>query len=296
MEHLSPAEYTRFSEGGVKLPAATLKAIADGLAKKATDIMARRDEGDPNRMVLFTQCIEAAVAVMGEKRGNGNGLSASYTDEKGAARSTTPAYSTDSSLFQGMADKIYNSLRAAILAKGGEPTGTEGRDFYNAQPDPEKQRMDKESGINTGANPAVGEAYTVLPDPTASKCCYHWAGVVAKDGGDNVTIENARWVGTDMDRGWFFGMYGTQESEQSFHTYQSKTRTDYNYGDKSTRLTIKRDTGLVPSPAAAVQPHPAEDGSPAAESSVIRAAAGVGLDAPRAEYPAPRSHPEQLWA
>jgi hypothetical protein len=78
------------------------------------------------------------------------------------------------------------------------------------------------SGLNEYASPEVGEAYQVkYLQRINGDWNYHWAGVVARDGEDSVTLENftrdERVVsGRFHDARWYFEMYGT--GDQSFHT------------------------------------------------------------------------------
>jgi hypothetical protein len=60
---------------------------------------------------------------------------------------------------------------------------------------------------------------------------FHWAGVVMKDGDNNVTLENYAVAldGPDgyayVDRAWAFQMYGTKKVGQTFHEGHLASRT-----------------------------------------------------------------------
>lgn len=70
-------------------------------------------------------------------------------------------------------------------------------------------------------NPNVGGNYhegLKSPDKNQIGWNFHWAGVIMKDGGDNVSLESAAGMSiTNNDRQtWWFGMYGTKKPEQTF--------------------------------------------------------------------------------
>lgn len=47
---------------------------------------------------------------------------------------------------------------------------------------------------------------------------YHWAGVVLKDGGDNLTLESAggNSIGSVGKTSWWMDLYGTRDVDQTF--------------------------------------------------------------------------------
>jgi hypothetical protein len=102
--------------------------------------------------------------------------------------------------------------------------------------------FDKAAGINHFANPNIGESYTMATEANIPgfkqsgdlTWNFHWAGVVMKDGADNITLENfavteetAKEAGVPqgkyIDRDWNFDMYGTVNAQgevdesQTFH-------------------------------------------------------------------------------
>lgn len=88
---------------------------------------------------------------------------------------------------------------------------------YEEEPDRER---DVRLGINDAAEPRVGEAFGIYgtrhrkdqekaADPERQTWSYHFAGVVARDGEDAVTLENYnRRADPDGSAKWYFGMYG----------------------------------------------------------------------------------------
>lgn len=115
-------------------------------------------------------------------------------------------------------------------------------------------------GINYGANPEIGGAYTIatgsdFPGFSSGPRTwnFHWAGVVMKDGPNNVTLENyAVSYGTDPDpvknqelqqkaydevnRSWVFQMYGLEYKSQTFQGQHVASGT---HGNRGTTLAVK---------------------------------------------------------
>jgi hypothetical protein len=123
---------------------------------------------------------------------------------------------------------------------------TDGRDAF-----------DKAAGINHYANPNIGESYTMATEAdmpgfkeTSKKTWnFHWAGVVLKDGGDNVTLENFAVTGdyakskgvpqgSFVDRDWNFDMYGTVDKSQTFHKEHLDSNT---HGNTATSMAVRTD-------------------------------------------------------
>jgi hypothetical protein len=78
---------------------------------------------------------------------------------------------------------------------------------------------------------------------------YHWAGVIMKDGSDNITLEAyavtkayAASKGVSqydfIDRDWNFAMYGTRDKAQTFHREHLESRT---HGTHATSITVRTD-------------------------------------------------------
>lgn len=94
-------------------------------------------------------------------------------------------------------------------------------------------------------NPDVGGNYhTGLTSPKKNQIGwnFHWAGVIMKDGGDNVTMESAGGMSmTNQDRQtWWFGMYGTKKDEQTF----KHQITEFHYKRNIELLTKELPDGI----------------------------------------------------
>lgn len=81
-------------------------------------------------------------------------------------------------------------------------------------------------------NPDLGSNYyTKLPENVSNVGWnYHWAGVVLKDGEDNVTLESAGGtsLGSLGKHSWWFEMYGTKKVGQTFKKQVHQTHINRN--------------------------------------------------------------------
>lgn len=123
--------------------------------------------------------------------------------------------------------------------------------------------FDNETGINFAADPEIGGAYTMatgydLPGfagAGARTWNFHWAGVVMKDGRNNVTLENyAVSYGTsddpaenqrlqqkaydEVNRGWVYQMYGMAKTSQTFRGQHLASGT---HGNRGSTFAVKAD-------------------------------------------------------
>lgn len=137
-------------------------------------------------------------------------------------------------------------------------TIVEAKTMYQALGDEGREKFDQEAGINHHANPEVGESYSMATEgdmPGFTKkgpktWNYHWAGVIMKDGTDNITLENYAVTreyaaskglrqGEFIDRDWSFGMYGTVDHDQTFHKRHLDSNT---HGSEATSIRVRTDT------------------------------------------------------
>jgi hypothetical protein len=121
--------------------------------------------------------------------------------------------------------------------------------------------FDRQTGVNLAADPEIGGAYTLVTERDmpgfatqgAKTWNFHWAGVVMKDGDNNITLENyAVSYGTSADpveaaklaqkaydevnRSYVFQMYGTKQEGQTFHEQHLKTGT---HGTRGSTFAVK---------------------------------------------------------
>ena len=124
-----------------------------------------------------------------------------------------------------------------------------------------RRAFDFYTGINLAADPEIGGGYTMATehDMPGFKAKgpktwnFHWAGVVMKDGDNNITLENyAVSYGTSPDpvenrrlqekaynevnREWVFQMYGKKKGGQTFHEQHLKSGT---HGTRGSTFAVK---------------------------------------------------------
>ncbi len=123
-----------------------------------------------------------------------------------------------------------------------------------------RKAFDKYTATNLSANPEIGGAYTMATEKEmpgfkskGRTWNFHWAGVVAKDGSNNITLENyAVSYGSDPDpvkqkalqtlaynhvnRSFDFQMYGTKKEGQTFHEEHLASGT---HGNRASTFAVK---------------------------------------------------------
>lgn len=116
---------------------------------------------------------------------------------------------------------------------------------YQALSPADKDKFDREVGINKYAQAEVGEAYSIVASKEdflqgKSAWNFHWGGVVMRSGGDSVTMENFANSGTDA---WDFQMYGPPtKAGQTFHEQQASRmhNSTPEYGDHPTTIRVRK--------------------------------------------------------
>ncbi len=117
-----------------------------------------------------------------------------------------------------------------------------------------REKFDMATGVNVGANPDIGGAYTLSTEKdmpgfasSGKTWNFHWAGVVMKDGSNNITLENyavsygsspdpvenqrlQQQAYDEVNRSYVFQMYGTKVIGQSFHEQHIASGTHGNRG------------------------------------------------------------------
>jgi hypothetical protein len=124
---------------------------------------------------------------------------------------------------------------------GGTPSAAQAR--YEGMSAKERDEFDKAAGINRHAAPEVGEGFTMSTGgpnyPGARTWNFHWAGVVAKSGGDRVSLENYA-VGDPeaKNNDWEFQMYGPpSKAGQTFHDQHKATKQ---HGQDPTTMRVRK--------------------------------------------------------
>ena len=175
---------------------------------------------DTDRMAFWTDCGRSSAAVIGSQ---GNDREALFND--GGGEKTADGVLDGSTVYRAtanaMSNEIYLTMVPKFIAeKANEGFLKEGTHYTKAADSDAKvmktpgnvreakvmywelgeagrDKFDKEAGINHYANPEIGEAYSMTTEaemPGFKRLSkrtwnFHWAGVVMKDGSDNVTLE-----------------------------------------------------------------------------------------------------------
>lgn len=226
----------------VKLEPNVVEEIVDRLQVRIEEIQRLRGDPGEAKLILHKECIKAAHTVMGVTLGGSD--RAIYTDSEGVEQTTDPEGRGDEGV-QSLTKRIFELLEESLGKEGLAPMIKPHNELDEKE---QKQRriLEMESGINAGANPLIGEGYGTVAhtwDPKFKKITgatgnwnMHWAAVVMKDGGDNITLENAADGPIAMDTSWWFQMFGTSKEGQTFH--EQMLASNY-FGNMATTLRVK---------------------------------------------------------
>jgi len=244
-------------------------------------------------LALWTDCGRASREIMGTGGDAPKGVYMKGNQEVETDYSYNPGTWTDEVYLQGfqafMADgkNVKHLKNAGLMEKKKvffiftkwekkEPVdGAQAKQFFYELDEKGRLAFAQQVGMNEGVNPEIGEAYTMATGydlPGFAKVGrtwnFHWAGVIMKDAGDNVTLEGyavsaskqeinkvkakyaknpavlkqklrelrdkyAGWVNRD----WVFQMYGTEKAEQTFHQEHLDSGT---HGTRATTLKARK--------------------------------------------------------
>lgn len=168
-------------------------------------------------MTMFNDCGYCASSIMGTLDWRSVPANPTSNSEIGAHfhRSPRGVYTrggvertTGRAWVHGMRDQILDA--AMGTAAGG------GMAAYKAAAD--KDRIERETGLNEYAAPGVGEAYAIARDMSGgSTYNYHWGAVIIASGSDRTVLENSWNSSLPLENThWHFWMYGP--GSQSFHS------------------------------------------------------------------------------
>ncbi len=274
LHHVAPKMKPTGSDGDNKL-------LSD--ANKPGGKDAEGKKGDT--MALWSDCGRSSRAVMGTDDA-GKSPHAEFNIGKDAYRTkdgTNPAAYSATIYYHAMKAYLKDKANHAHSKKGVhytgdlegewqavEPTSADhARELYWELGDVGRRAFDQYAKINTAANPEVGGAYTMnteydMPGSDVVKeedgtnrmrWNFHWGGVVMKDGGNNVTLENYAIMFEETgdaakdaanaekaydwtNRSWNYQMYGTVKEGQSFHEQHLETGT---HGTRASTFAAKVD-------------------------------------------------------
>lgn len=149
---------------------------------------------------------------------------------------------TQSRSFPDRSSVEYFMIRKKMSQKVSE-LDVLSRTVYNKLTPGQQEVFEKRARINRYADPDIGEAYHINtggnPLPGKKNWNFHWAGVVLKAKGDNVTLENYAVGDFDVEnKKWDFQMYGIGKKGQSAHEEHRDIHGQH--GDAPTTMTVTR--------------------------------------------------------
>lgn len=230
--------------------------------------------GKDRGMALARDCGKASAAIMGS----------GMFDKEAVYREGGQEQQTSAPTANMMSNEVYLDLVPDFVAdpknagflkdgvhftrtpEGGQSpkipaTAAEAEAMYWELGEAGRDAFDRAAGINAYADPEIGEAYVTTTERAmpgfeeASDMTwnYHWAGVVMKDGPDNITLEafavtqakaDAAKVPTIeyVDRHWSFALYGgvdergeVVDRERTFHEQRLATAE---HGNRASTLRV----------------------------------------------------------
>lgn len=180
-------------------------------------------------MNIWADCGKSGRDVMGAGRGTGGGSMTAVYQENPWWASIPILGPLLSGIFGTEAETATSgpgTMKREIFNERLGGTGDEGLRRYMALSSVERERFDRETGINRYASPTTGEGYTVstggnaVPGMEADTWNFHWGGIVMTSGEDRVTLENyaIRNQPLAVNTDWEFQMYGSAvKPGQTFH-------------------------------------------------------------------------------
>ena len=220
---------------------------------------ANKGKDEDDTMSLWADCGRSSRVVMGS---HGDAAPHATYKKDGKQKDTGAAYNPAQYSNQIYLDTMPGFLKhpehKQFLKAGVHYSGTDKEDIitpndadqareqYWELGEEGRRRFDHVVGINTGANPEVGGGYTMnteynmpgFKEKARNTWNFHWAGVVMKDGSDNITLENyADGNGYDsVNMDWNFQMYGTVKKGQTFQEEHLASNT---HGSRASTFAVE---------------------------------------------------------
>ncbi|WP_223807618.1 eCIS core domain-containing protein [Pseudanabaena sp. UWO311] len=234
-------------DGTVELSEKEADEINKKIVARITQIKQMRGQGGDAKLVLYKECIKAAHAIMGVRELGQDSAVYNEEDESQLTKAEDRGAGGLKSLTKALQELVQDKFGEEYFGYLSKPETELGEE--------EKKKLiatERELGFNRGANPEIGEAYATVSnewednfqkfEDAGGTWNQHWAAVVMKDGGDNVTLENAADNPVNMDRAWWFQMYGTEKDGQTFHEQSMASKW---FGNMATTLQIRPEKDIV---------------------------------------------------
>ena len=226
---------------------------------------------------IWADCGRSARDVMGAGKGEGGMKGGAMTAVYNKARKAgffekmgnlfkTGSWDSDLEIMEEKETKAYNptAMKQEILTDLLGGTYKEAIAKYEGMSPKERQAFEQKAGINRYAAPEVGEGYTMAshgdaykavtdrdkafdarnnktgamgPDGLVDEWNFHWAAVVAKSGGDTVSLENyATGVPEEKNGDWEHQMYGSKPGQ----TFWDQHKDTKQHGDDPFAFRVRR--------------------------------------------------------
>jgi Domain of unknown function (DUF4157) len=214
-------------------------------------------------MELWADCGKSARDIIGAGQGTGGGKPKAVYKTSGkpveTAGSASPTQLKEEVMLAYVLYKERKTGRRLIdktllaSVKGKDRT-TLIFQYYSGLSIGERDKIDKEVGMNRWADPNVGEGFTIstggASKPGKKNWNFHWAGVVMKSnkGTDYVTLENYAVGDSSVEnRNWDYQMYGSAKAAkadplkrgQTFHEQHRDVHGQH--GEAPTTLKVKSE-------------------------------------------------------
>jgi hypothetical protein len=232
-------------------------------------------------LALWTDCGKAARTIMGVQDTGKNPKAATSVGDSKASGNPID-YSKE--MYPKAIKAFFGSRASAGFLKEGvhyskwfgriwftkPKDAAHAKRLYFALGEDGREAFDAHVGINRYVNPDIGDAYTMVTEKdmpgyksSGRTWNFHWAGVIAKDGPDNLTLEGyavsaapairqaketlsgkaleteiarlQKWAAEYVDRDWKFQMYGTKKGS-TFHDDHLESGT---HGNRATTFHAK---------------------------------------------------------
>ncbi|MGH9674010.1 MAG: hypothetical protein ACRD44_12585 [Bryobacteraceae bacterium] len=241
----------RLKEKAIKLKGTAPDGSAvRSLSKVLPDNVFNTSGGDS--MEIWADCGRCARDVAGAGSGTGGGaMTALYQKQRRPWWTQIPVIGYLLAWIIGLPapDKKQTApsgdpeaMKKEIFKKRLGGTGDEALAKYMAMSAGDRERFDRETGINRYSKPETGEGYTTSSGgtPVGPKTWnFHWGGVVMTSAEDRVVLENYA-VGDALAQNtdWEFQMYGSAAKRgQTFHEQHQATGQ---HGSDPTTMRVKK--------------------------------------------------------
>jgi len=218
------------------------KAPSTGGARSLTKVLPKNlmTGTSGEAMTLWADCGNAGRDVMGAGTAGGGDaalIAAKYkisVHQAGAAKPKIVTRNTVATDPEDMKKEIFS--KKFNIADGAAALA-----HYDGLPAADRDKADRELGINRYAAPATGQGFTMSSGGAdfagENTWNFHWAGVVMTSGSDRVTLENyAVGDASVKNTEWEFQMYGpASKAGQTFHEQHFDT---HQHGQTPTTMTV----------------------------------------------------------